>query len=344
MYSLYLRERIVRLSVKYKGKELVQKLNEEGFKVSISGCYYVLKKYRQTRSIFDRPRSGRPSILPDEAHQLINQWLTDNDELTTNELLEKLRAANYTLSRATAALTRKRLGWTAKRTRYCQLIRQVNKEKRVQFCQQLVASGENFDNIIFTDESMIQLTPSVRHIFHHKNERRKYRPKAKHPVKVYMWGGISKRGATRCIIFTETMNAEIYCKILEVGLLPFVQTVFRNTPFRFQQDNDPKHTSRRAKEFLEDNNIPWWKTPAESPDLNPIERVWSHLKQYLTHTYRPKNKTELIEGIKHFWSTKLTASLCTRYINHIHNVIPLIIAKGGEAVVDDETHVRRTNR
>jgi len=106
MYSLYLRERIVRLSVKYKGKELVQKLNEEGFKVSISGCYYVLKKYRQTRSIFDRPRSGRPSILPDEAHQLINQWLTDNDELTTNELLEKLRAANYTLSRATAALTR----------------------------------------------------------------------------------------------------------------------------------------------------------------------------------------------------------------------------------------------
>jgi len=130
-------------------------------------------------------------------------------------------------------------------------------------------------------------------------------------VKVYVWGGISKRGATRCIIFTDTMDAELYCKILEVGLLPFVRTAFANTPYRFQQDNDPKHTSRRAQKFFQDNNIHWWRTPAESPDLNPIERVWSHLKQYLTHTYKPKSKTDLIEGIKQFWRTKLTPALCT---------------------------------
>lgn len=56
-----------------------------------------------------------------------------------------------------------------------------------------------------------------------------------------------------------------------------------------------------AKQFFVDNDIDWWHTPAESPDLNPIERVWSHIKQYLTHTIRPQNKAELIAGIKQLW-------------------------------------------
>jgi len=27
--------------------------------------------------------------------------------------------------------------------------------------------------------------------------------------------------------------------------------------------------------------IKWWKTPPESPDLNPIENIWGSMKQYL---------------------------------------------------------------
>ena len=35
MYSLYLRERIIRLSVKYKGRSLLKKLEEKGFTVVV---------------------------------------------------------------------------------------------------------------------------------------------------------------------------------------------------------------------------------------------------------------------------------------------------------------------
>ena len=39
---------------------------------------------------------------------------------------------------------------------------------------------------------------------------------------------------------------------------------------RFMQDNDPKHTSRLAKDYIKEQNVNWWCTPASSTDINPI--------------------------------------------------------------------------
>ena len=38
----------------------------------------------------------------------------------------------------------------------------VQNKRRAQFCQMLLTNGDNFDNVVFTDEAMIQLKPAHR--------------------------------------------------------------------------------------------------------------------------------------------------------------------------------------
>ncbi len=66
------------------------------------------------------------------------------------------------------------------------------------------------------------------------------------------------KGSTGICIFSGILKAPLYVQILEQTLLPFLRDVFPNE-HRFMQDNDPKHTSRIGKKFLEDNGIHWWK-------------------------------------------------------------------------------------
>ena len=111
------------------------------------------------------------------------------------------------------------------------------------------------------------------------------------------------------------------------------------------QDNDPKHTSRHAEAFYERKSINWVRTPAESPDLNPIENLWHELKEFVRREVKPHTKEELILGIKQFWKT-VDVPKCTRfvfflinvqwlaiffrYIRHLVKVIPKVIEVEGK--------------
>ena len=260
---------------------------------------------------------------------LMDNMLKDNDEMTARQtrsrLVEEFEGLKVSLS--TVKRARKAKGWVCTRPHYCQLIREVNKVKRKDWCQQQIDMKEKFDNVIFTDECTVQLDHHGRLCFRKELQPRKLKQKPKHPSKIHIWGGISVRGATRIIMFTGIMDAPKYVKILEIGLVPFITKCFPEG-HRLQQDNDPKHTSNYVKRFFEAKNINWWKTPPESPDLNPIENVWGSLKQFLRSTYKPSNVEELKAGIQEFWAS-LTPSVCSKYIGHLHKVMPKVVEVDG---------------
>ena len=99
-------------------------------------------------------------------------------------------------------------------------------------------------------------------------------------------GCISWSGPTQIVIFEGKMDAEGYSSVLEAVLKPFLEE--SEGPVKFMQDSDLKHTLRRANEWMKEKEINnWWKTPAESPDLNLTENSWHEFKRFLRCLIKP---------------------------------------------------------
>jgi hypothetical protein len=91
-----------------------------------------------------------------------------------------------------------------------------------------------------------------------------------------VWGCMGWNGVGKLIEVQEKINAEQYCEILENGLVEsFEELEVEEGERIFQQDNDPKHTSKLATKWLQDNNIHVLVWPAQSPDLNISENTSS---------------------------------------------------------------------
>ncbi|CAF4965723.1 unnamed protein product [Rotaria sp. Silwood1] len=107
------------------------------------------------------------------------------------------------------------------------------------------------------------------------------------------------KGQISCHSFRTIMDGPLYVEILRKHLLGGAKKQ-SGSRWRYQQDNDPKHTSRVAKQFLE-NQVPetidW---PSNSPDINPIENMWSILKRRVEKR-KPSNIDELDQFLHEEW-------------------------------------------
>ena len=122
------------------------------------------------------------------------------------------------VSTRTVLRWRKQLGWTSKSTSYCQMIRDVNKEKRLAWAIQ--NKDMSFKDVIFSDESTIQIKTHRRTCCYKRGQKPRYKPKPKHPVKVHVWAGISYQRRTNLCIFEGKMNAPLFVSISENLLCP----------------------------------------------------------------------------------------------------------------------------
>ena len=127
------------------------------------------------------------------------------------------------------------------------------------------------------------------------------------------------------------MDAKLYTEILDDHLLQSVDWYQMDREnFIFQQDNDPKHTSKLAKEWIENNDIEVLAWTPQSPDLNPIEHLWDHLKRRLAgYPDYPKSIQELWLRVEAEWD-KISMEDCMKLVESMPSRIAAVLkAKGG---------------
>ena len=86
--------------------------------------------------------------------------------------------------------------------------------------------NNGFQNVIWNDETAVQLESHRRHSYRKKGEQPVLKPRPKHPIKLHVWAGISRRGTTSIVIFEGTMNADLYISILQRSLVPFIGSTY----------------------------------------------------------------------------------------------------------------------
>ena len=151
------------------------------------------KNYLETKSICRKDGSGRRSKITVRVLELVEEQMKKDDETTAVQLHSLLSSHGISISLSTILRSRARLGWTFRGSKYCQLIREANKLKRFiwafeNFSEHL---DRGFENVIWTDETTVQLESHRRHSYRKKGEQPALKPQAKHPTKVHVWAGIS---------------------------------------------------------------------------------------------------------------------------------------------------------
>lgn len=107
-------------------------LKREDLVVSFASVTRIINKLKLTGSTKKGTTTGRPRKLNNEARVFIEEQIQKDDE-TSHQIQKILTRCGISVHASTVRRSRKQQGWTLQRTRYCQLIRDVNKVKQLEY-------------------------------------------------------------------------------------------------------------------------------------------------------------------------------------------------------------------
>lgn len=219
------------------------------------------------------------------------------------------------------------------------LLKRAHRIRRLQFAKYHENwTVEDWKRVLWTDETKINRIGSdgKAYIWKEKGEPlsdRTTSPTVKHGGggNLMVWGCMGWNGVGKLIEVQGNMDKVQYCEILEDGVEEsFEKLEMVDGERYFQQDNDPKHMSGLATQWFEDNNIQVLGWPSQSPDMNPLEHLWDHLKRQLRkYPTPPKGVHELWDRVAEEWD-EIPPEVCQNLIESMPRRIQAVIkAKGG---------------
>jgi transposase len=296
-------------------------------KISIRTIKYNIAKIKQQGTVDDRIRTGRPRKVSSADNKALGQWIRRNNEITAKEMAQKLlQGRGLHVSRWTVQRQLQRLGYKSILPYGTPMLTQKQKDARVQWA--IEHKDDDWSRTVFTDETCYQLFRNTIRRWS-KNPKAEIKRIPKNRQKIMVWGGISIKGLVGYYSFRAIMDGAYYVHILKDHLIPNARKQFGRR-WRLQQDNDPKHRSCLAKNFLQKEvpeTIDW---PSNSPDVNPVENLWSILKRRVEKR-KPSNLDELNQFLHEEWKI-IDLSILNNLIKSMKTRCLALINSKGERI------------
>lgn len=239
------------------------------------------------------------------------------------------------ITKRTVALRLKEAGLHGRLARKKPLVTASQRKRRIEFAQEHISWTQNqWRYVLFSDETKINRVGPDGRKYVRRPKCAAFNPRFVSPIikhgggSIMVWGCFSWNGVGPIHRIEGNMDAVKYVEILQNVMLPYAE---ENLPviWKFQQDNDPKHTSRVAKKFFEDNSVTVLDWASSSADLNPIEHLWNDVKNALS-TQNISNLDQLFEKAKSAWES-ISVERCRSLIMSMQRRCAAVIKQKGFA-------------
>ncbi|KAG2456550.1 TCB1 transposase, partial [Polypterus senegalus] len=314
-----LRLRIVNLHKGGKGYKVISKILD----IHQSTVMQVIYKWRQFGIVATPPRSGRPAKMTPRAQCKVSNEVKKNPRVTAKDLKKSLELANISVHESTTLKILNKKGAHGRTPRRKPLLSKKNNAELLKFVKEHLDIPQWYwENVLWSDETKTELFGRNKQNFTWRKKGTAYQHQNIIPTVKYgggnimIWASFAASGPGQLAIIegkiNSQMNAAKYRDILDKNLLQSAKDFRLGRRFTFQQDNDPKHTAKRTKEWLHNNSVTVLEWPSQSPDLNQIENLWRDLKMAV-HQRLPSNLTELERICKEEWQ-RIPKSRCEKLV------------------------------
>lgn len=239
----------------------------------------VLRLYKHG-FVSDRARSGRPRVHSARDDRMVKYEAARNVVFSAAEIARERNMPRRSVSNILRASN-----FRPYKDKNFTLYTRNWKEKRKQLYGRI--RSVDWDNVIYSDEKRFVLKPDGRLKIYARSTQELMRKRGNVGVNtrlgIRVWGAVSSRGTGPLIFLKQPWSSEEYKKqVLQpiFGTKYAIQKMLRTRGYKlrrwyFQQDNDPAHKGKAAMNYLKKNHVNVLKWPPRSPDLSPIENIWS---------------------------------------------------------------------
>lgn len=304
------------------------------FRISSGTVTKTIQRFQAIGTFADRGRSGRPKATSPRMDNSIHRYCQIDPSISSTEIQSELN--NSGLEAPSTRTIRRRLKDTfklpARKPARKPLLNPEQRQKRIEFCRTHENwTGEQWRSLMFSDEATISqfktFRPFVRRPAGKRLDPRFLAPTLKKSKTTMVWGCISGSGVGPIQILpsNQTINGERYRALLDTILLP---AMGRTNCTIFQQDGAPAHKSHVVREWFQIHNVQVLDWPGNSPDLNPIENLWSIFKKKIA-AYHPENVNDLNALILQIWNHEIDRELCEKLCNSMPDRIQAVLQARG---------------